>query len=603
MPSGTRGFLASIIVTGLLVGSAGCGSELSPDSSAVADGEELPPVVEDELILIAVGGADPQDIADLVAANGAVIRSTVPEDNLYLLGVDPDQREAILAALALSPLVDEVAENFQFQATRLPNDAEFNRQTYLTTIEAPAAWDITTGDADIIVAVLDTGVDDGHPDLIANRLDGWNVFQNNSDAADVHGHGTKVAGIIAAGGNNGTGVASLVWNGKLLPVRISDSDGLATSYRIAAAMRWATDHDARVLNISFAPLYWDRVVARQAALSRLQGAVVVIASGNSGFTSRSTGTSDILFVGATDSDDVIADFSNRGPFIDLVAPGVNIYTTMRNGKYGGWSGTSFSAPIVSGVAALILAVNPDLRPATVESILLDTAEDLGDDGKDSVYGAGRINARRAVREARTREEADDDELPVVTITSPADGSQLSEAFRLRARATDNDAIADVLLSIDDTLIASDPLSPYRFVLNPDRYASGSHTLSLVAVDVSGNVSVADEITVEFVGVADSDGPTVTITSPANNATIDTAVASIVNLVADAADDRGLAAFEVIVDGLVVDSGALVDITAGIVFNWDTASTTVAAGVHTLSVRVTDTSGNQATASVRVNVSK
>ena len=249
------------------------------------------------------------------------------------------------------------------------------------------------------------------------------------------------------------------------------------------------------------------------------------------------------------------------------------------------------------------AVNPALRPVTVESILTDAVVDLGAKGFDSVYGHGRIDARRAVELARDFRESADDQAPTVRITSPDDGSHLSWPTWVRVDADDNREIADVLLSIDGVLLASDPVFPYRFVAIPSRYAAGSHTVSVVAVDSAGNTSEPDEITLVFDGAADSTLPTVTITSPRNNATIDTAVSSIITLIAEASDDRQLSQYEILLDGEPIQTGTLTDPTATIVYNWDALPIPVAAGTHTLTVRVTDTSDNQATASIQVSVLK
>ncbi len=583
---------------------AGCGTDMpqqllsaGPGGAAGTNRADDPVVIEDELVLIAKTGAEADAINELVAENGATVRATESTGDLYLIGVDAAKRKITQTALARSSLVEAVTDNLRYEATATPDDSRFNRQWHLTTIGAAGAWDVTVGDPEVIVAVLDTGVDGGHPDLIPNLLEGWNAFNNNTDTTDPHGHGTKVAGVIAAAGNNGLGVASVAWDCGILPVRIADADGLTTSYAITAGMRWAVAREAEVINISFAPLYWDTLVARQARLARLAGTVVVIATGNNGITSEAPGSDEILFVGATDRTDQLASFSNNGDFVDLVAPGVDIYTTMRNGRYGPWSGTSFAAPIVSGVAALIFSVNPALRPVTVETILNATVADLGEPGWDPFHGAGRINAEWALLVARDARESLDEVPPTAVIVSPSSGSSVSGWTVVEVRASDAGGVADVLLSIDGVTVGSDPLSPHEFFVDPARYAAGTHTIAAVAIDSHGNASDPAEITLVFGGAVDRSGPSVSITQPPNNSTVSTAVLTII---AETSDDRGLALYEVLINDEVVQTTPLVDADQElrVAYNWNTS---VAPGSYTVAVRVTDTSGNVATSSVRVSV--
>jgi hypothetical protein len=602
MDTAVHKFILVVVFVAAIV-PAGCSAPLDPQllSESPDPSSDDPVVIEDELVLLAKAGTDTDEITELLTEHGATLIRSLSDDNLYLIGVDPAERDATRTALALSALVEDVTENLEYRVTETPDDSRYPRQWYLEAIGAPAAWDISTGDEEVIVAVLDTGVETGHPDLLANRLDGWNTHNNNTDADDNHGHGTRVAGIIAAAGNNGNGIASLAWESKILPVRIADDNGLSTSFNITAGMRWAVANGARVINISFAPLYWDTLVAREARLTRLAGALVVIASGNNGKASRASGSDEILFVGATDDDDRVADFSNAGPYLDLVAPGVEIYTTIRNGRYGPVSGTSFAAPIVSGVAALIFSVNPSLRPVTVEEILLEAAVDLGTRGRDDTYGHGRVDAAAALRLARDVRAATDTVVPIVAITSPSNGATLRSRTEVVVRATDRGGVADVLLWVDDVALGSDPLSPHEFLLNPTRYASGTHTLTAVAVDEHGNASEPDVIEVIISGRSDATAPSIEITQPLDSAT----VSGVVTIIADASDDRALREYEVLVDQRVIATTPLNDTEpdARIAYNWDTAPSTVSSGTHTVAIRVTDTSGNTATDSVRVSVVK
>src|SRR6185436_14722604 len=159
--------------------------------------------------------------------------------------------EAVANAMAHHPDV-EFAELDRFvNPSRFPNDPYFATEWHLNKIAAPSAWDVTIGNSGLIVAVLDTGVDSNHPDLAPHMIPGWNTYDNNSNTADVYGHGTAVAGTIAATTDNYDGVSSLVWNCLIMPIRISDPSGWATYTDAAEGLTWAADHGARVANISY----------------------------------------------------------------------------------------------------------------------------------------------------------------------------------------------------------------------------------------------------------------------------------------------------------------------------------------------------------------
>jgi thermitase len=284
----------------------------------------------------------------------------------------------------------------------IPDDTRFSNQWHLAKIQAVEAWDYSTGAEEVIVAILDTGVEGTHPDLAANLVPGWNFYGNNSDTSDVHGHGTATAGTAAAEMDNDLGVASVAGSCKIMPIRISDSRGYAYSSTTAAALRWASDHGARVANISFG-FGSDATVLTAAGYFQNAGGVVTISAGNDGYFYSTPNDSRALIVSATDWSDALATWSSRGNFIDISAPGVSVLTTRRvaDGSYAYWSGTSFSAPIVAGVAALILSIKPELTGQQVRDIIKLSADDRGTAGYDSSFGAGRVNAAAALLMAQS----------------------------------------------------------------------------------------------------------------------------------------------------------------------------------------------------------
>ncbi|MGQ9555428.1 MAG: S8 family serine peptidase [Anaerolineae bacterium] len=289
---------------------------------------------------------------------------------------------------------------------REPNDAYYSSQWNLKAVRAPVAWGRTTGANGPIIAILDTGVSLAHPDLQANLLPGWDFVNGDSSPDDDNGHGTHVAGIAAAVGNNGFGVSGVAWQGRILPVKILDQDGVGDSLTLSNAIHWAVDSGARVLSLSLGSPYssWLMEEAINYALSR--GVLVVAAAGNVGGSSGvPMGTAmypaaypGVIAVGATDAGNQVTPFSNQGPFVDVVAPGAGILSTylIGGGSYAQMSGTSMATPHVGGLAVLVWSVYPSLSGQDVGNIIMQTALDLGSPGWDAACGYGLMDAGQAV---------------------------------------------------------------------------------------------------------------------------------------------------------------------------------------------------------------
>lgn len=330
----------------------------------------------------------------------------------------------------------EYAEPNRYRETYvIPNDPSFPNQWGLTKINCPAAWDRTTGSANVVVAVIDTGIDLDHPELAALLVPGWDMVDlgpnptpppgfhfegdfmgRDNDPQDEVGHGTHVAGTIACASNNGVGVAGVTWNCRLMPVRVlarivsnanpNDVRGTGSSADIAAGIRYAVDHGARVLNLSLGGTADTQVERDAIAYAISQGALVVAAMGN-GFppnqTSYPAAYPDVVAVGAIDQADHRAPWSFTGPHIDVAAPGVGVLSTVWDNGYATMSGTSMASPHVAGVAALILSCNSSLTGAQAADIIRQTARPLRDNPADPVpndsYGFGCVNAQAAVDRA------------------------------------------------------------------------------------------------------------------------------------------------------------------------------------------------------------
>jgi subtilisin family serine protease len=284
--------------------------------------------------------------------------------------------------------------------TRHPVDAYYTNQWALERLRAPQAWAQSTG-ADIVIAVIDTGVDLDHPDLMSKVLTDLDkdFVNDDSAAADDHGHGTHVAGIAAAATDNGLGIAGLGWDVKILPLKVLDAEGNGDGANLAAAIHYAADIGVEVINMSLGgavPCGWPVDEAANDAHSR--GVTLIAAAGNHlGDTEMFPANCEhVLGVAATDQADAVAYYSNYGSHVSVAAPGSGIYSTLNGGSYGYDSGTSMAAPHAAGLAALLVARYPSYTPDRVASAILDTARDLGAPGWDEHYGCGRIDASLAL---------------------------------------------------------------------------------------------------------------------------------------------------------------------------------------------------------------
>lgn len=285
-----------------------------------------------------------------------------------------------------------------------PDDPLYGSQWHHPRISTPSAWTLWTGVPAIVVAIADSGVDLSHPDLAPVLVGGYNAVSklaqweggNVSDVSNA-GHGTAVAGCVGAIGNNGYGVAGVGWNLRIMPVRVTNEpSGSAVLSTVLAGCRWAADHGARVVNSSYAGVS-SASVQSTGAYIRNQGGILVWAAGNSGqFLPSSADWPDVVIVGAVDTQDLRPSWGNYGPALDLVAPGVEIVTTGKNGGSSTHNGTSFSAPLVAGVIALAWSVDPSIDRASILDDLSGSCEDIGQFGEDDVFGQGVVNAREMV---------------------------------------------------------------------------------------------------------------------------------------------------------------------------------------------------------------
>ncbi len=291
--------------------------------------------------------------------------------------------------------------------TAVPNDTLIANQWHhqANRIDTYGAWDYTTGSGEII-AVCDTGVKLNHPDLQSTLVPGFNAVTNTAqvDGGNVNddfvGHGTFVAGIAAAAGNNGTGVSGIGWDFGVMPVRVSNNtSGTAFLSDILQGARWGAQNGADTSNCSYGGAE-DPASLSTGSILRGLGSLLVFASGNDGIANQTKDWATVIIVGASNSSDNFASFSNTGVGIDCIAPGANVYSTRAsNNGYSFDTGTSFAAPITAGALMLIRSANPALGPYEIEELLFNTCDDKQAAGEDDQTGFGRINVRRAVEDA------------------------------------------------------------------------------------------------------------------------------------------------------------------------------------------------------------
>lgn len=334
---------------------------------------------------------------------------------------------AVLATLALALCAGDLAQ------ARIPNDVRFADQWALPRIGAPPAWDITTGNPGIIIAIVDSGVDTLHPDLRSKLVGGYDFVNNRAEQTDDNGHGTHVAGIAAAIANDGlvnsAGIAGVAWQCRIMPVKVLNDTLGGEGETIARGIRYAAENGAHIINLSLQSAHPDVRSAIEEAYAK--GCVIVAAAGNdnANVIVPPAAYSETIAVGATDRNDnrarwdwrtdpsAIRDFvttldpnrlsdgSNFGLELDVVAPGEDILSSapdfLNASGFAEMTGTSMAAPHVSGVAALLRSQFPSWSPARIKAQIQVTAErvpGMAGLGWTEEYGFGLVRADRALAE-------------------------------------------------------------------------------------------------------------------------------------------------------------------------------------------------------------
>jgi hypothetical protein len=294
----------------------------------------------------------------------------------------------------------------------------------LERIQAPLAWDVTTGSHSVVVAVIDTGVDYNHPDLAANMwtnpgeipangLDddgngfvddvyGYDFGNRDGDPFDDVRHGTHVSGILGAVGNNAEGVVGVSWSVRIMAVKfLKAPNGSGSTLDAISSIQYAVNNGAQILSNSWGGETRSQALQDAITAANEAGVLFVASAGNSGSSTPLFPASmdGVLAVAATDQNDLKAPFSSFGGHVDVSAPGVDVLSTLPGRQYGLLSGTSMACPHTSGLAALIKTVNPALTHEQIVRVIQRTVDDLGAPGRDQVFAYGRINASAAVNDS------------------------------------------------------------------------------------------------------------------------------------------------------------------------------------------------------------
>ncbi len=544
------------------------------------------PAVKGELLVQQALKANPAQFKDTLKAQGAEVLGEIPAIRVKRIRVPEKNIDKVKAALAKNPNFSFVEENFLGQGTAVPNDPSFASQWHHSKIMSPSAWDLGTGSTAIPIAIIDSGVDPDHPDLMGKLLPGYNFVSGNTDTHDVLGHGTAVAGSAGALSNNSVGVAGVAWNNPIMPLVVLNSSNSASYSNIASAITYAVNNGAKVINISIAGSSSSYTLQNAVNYAWDNGVLVFASAANNNTSARfyPAACTNAVAVAATDSADRKASFSNYGDWINLTAPGVSILTTSNGGGYGYWSGTSFSSPVTAGLAALIWSANPQLSHQQIVEILQSTTDDLGATGFDNTFGHGRINAYNAMMDALNYQAEVDTTAPAVVLTSPTDSTTVAGTVAITATATDDVAVSKVEFRVDGSLLAIDSSAPFSTNWNTDSAFSGSHIVEAKAFDAAGNVSPADSAQVfieEIVEVVDEVPPTVTILSPSNGA----ALGNRATVKASAADENGISEMKVFVNGQLMRT----EIASSLRWRWNTRK--LSKGTYRIRVEAKDPAGN------------
>lgn len=314
--------------------------------------------------------------------------------------LNPANTGVVMQSLRTNSMVEYSHQNTYYRRLFTMNDSRSSEQYGPAIVGLSKAWDITLGSPNVVIAVVDSGVDLEHPDLKANLVPGFNALNEGQSPQDDNEHGTHAAGIAGAVGDNGVGVTGACPRCKIMPVKVLDSEGGGTGFGVAAGVVWAVDNGAQIINLSLGGKESDPTMERAIKYALSRNAVVVVAAGNDNTDAKMypAALPGVISVGSVDKNRNRSSFSNYGTWVSVMAPGSDILSTIPTsmGEYTYMDGTSMAAPLVAGIVGLMKSRFPQLTPAQVKARLEGTAIDLGTPGFDAEYAHGMVDSLRAL---------------------------------------------------------------------------------------------------------------------------------------------------------------------------------------------------------------
>ncbi|MCX6044455.1 MAG: S8 family serine peptidase [Chloroflexi bacterium] len=311
-----------------------------------------------------------------------------------------------LAQIATHPQVNVVEPDLPVEGTYEINDPgalDENKSYSTALLNLQSAWNYTTGSISVTIAVLDTGIAKAHPEFAGRILPGYDVVNDDDDPEDDFGHGTHVAGIAAAAINNGIGMAGVCGGCSILPVKVLNDHNAGTWSGVAEGIVYAVDHHANIIVLSLGSKTKSSIIEDAVNYALGHNVLIVAAAGNANSKDNfyPAAYAGVIGVGATGRNNERWPLSNLGDYVDVMAPGDNIYSTYNdlNNEYGGYTfltGTSMATPHVAGLAGLLLSQEPTRTVADLTRLIETTALDLGDAGRDDKFGYGLINPLAAL---------------------------------------------------------------------------------------------------------------------------------------------------------------------------------------------------------------
>ncbi|GAA3412862.1 S8 family serine peptidase [Paenibacillus hodogayensis] len=386
--------LASALILPVLLGGVGHIAAAEAERDAIfqdirdSDDPEATWIVKWE------GQPDPQFLASSV-----IVRAYDSSRTVLAKPADGRSEAEWLSQWDSFPGVSYIVANRKVQISAAANDPFLDKQTYLNQTHTIEAWKEINRNESIVIAVVDTGVDLDHPDLKDNLVPGINLVQPKLKPADDNGHGTNVAGVIAAIGDNGIGVTGMLWKAGIMPIKALEPNGRGDEDKLGAGIRYAVDHGAKIVVLSVGLLRNDAYLQEVVQYAEDHNVLLIAATGNDeGRIIRYPAAyPTVLAIGGIGEDYTVEERSNYGPELDLVAPW-SVFTTAMGGKYEYKDGTSMAAPQVAAAAAMAWAKYPDMKPYEIRNLLRQTAEDLLDPGWDELTGYGLLRVDRVLSE-------------------------------------------------------------------------------------------------------------------------------------------------------------------------------------------------------------